>query len=189
MVIHDVKRTDREVLMKKEFSEQGIEEHINMPAVFLNKTCDGIANAHMNCVKHAMALDWDYCLIMEDDVKFTRLNAFSDFLKLIPKYYDSFDILLAGAYQMEVITKGPEIILTRRFSGLHCYVVNKRYYNKFIQCPSGVHIDRWLGGRNQGNATTIVANPFLAIQYPGYSDNAKKEIDWTSMVRNYLPKQ
>jgi GR25 family glycosyltransferase involved in LPS biosynthesis len=146
----------------------------------------GIAEAHMNAIKHAKEHGWDKVLIMEDDLyipakgknilKHYLDEAFAD--KKIP---EDWDILLGGVYHAKTLTKHNNYWnRIGEFCALHFYIVNARCYDKLLTWDKTNHYDRWVG---MLGLKCYVPTRFFAIQYDGFSDNVNKITDYNS---NYL---
>jgi hypothetical protein len=109
---------------------------------------------------------------MEDDVRFTNPNSFKYFLENKPK---DFDIYLSGIYIGEILEDNS----VKSFTGFHCYIVNERFYDEYLSVPDDEHIDRALS--NLGKY--YVCNPFIAIQYNGFSYNTKMDMNYDDLLR------
>ena len=108
---------------------------------------------------------------MEDDVHFTNPDSFSYFLRNKPL---DFDIYLSGIY----IGAIREDQTVDNFTGFHCYIVNSKFYDTYLNTPLDEHIDRALGGLGR----YVVSDPFIAIQYNGFSYNTKMEMNYDSLL-------
>ena len=174
IVIHSFEANDRFDRLMKEFVSQEIKNYVILPAIHsMESSQKGINLAHKQCVKYAKEKGWKEVCIMEDDVKFTNSGSFKHFLETKPK---DFDVYLSGIYAGEIGLDN----LVNSFSGLHCYIVNERFYDKFLSIPSNVHIDR--GMANLGKF--YVSYPFTAIQYNGYSYNTKMDMNYDSLLEH-----
>lgn len=170
-VIHDPNRTDRFVTLQKEAGEQGFPFKL-FPALKAEPPYKGISLAHKQIVQYALDQNLDEVLIMEDDVRFCGPGSFRYFLDNRPS---EFDLYLAGVY-FGVLTSDNTV---KQFSGLHCYIVHKRFYDTFLKIDPEQHLDFALTGKGLYK----VCNPFAAIQYNGFSDNVKKEADYDNLLR------
>jgi hypothetical protein len=126
-------------------------------------TSRGISRAHKQIVEYAQRNNLQEVLIAEDDLCFTGRGAFDFFLDNKPT---DFDIYLGSIYHGD-IRKDNSVI---DFSGLTMYIINQRFYDTFLSIREDKHLDRAL--RDKGRY--IVCNPFVAIQFNGYSDNMKQ---------------
>jgi len=143
----------------------------------------GIAQAHMNAIRHAKERGWDKVLIMEDDLYIPAKGkpvldiyldgAFSD--KKIP---EDWDILLGGVYYARTLEKYNNYWnKIGEFCALHFYIVNSKVYDKLLTWDNTNHYDRWVG---KLGLNCYVSNRFFAIQYDGYSDNVNKITTYNS---------
>jgi len=171
-IIHDFNANDRFDRLMLEFQSQGIKEFSFFPAVHDSQSVKKSINlAHKQCVQFAKDTGLPEICIMEDDVKFTNKDSFSYFLQNKPK---DFDLYLSGIYVGEIKEDNTVDV----FSGFHCYIVNQKFYDKYLDTPDDAHIDRALGGLGK----YYVCNPFVAIQYNGYSYNTKMDMNYDSLL-------
>ena len=166
-----LRRPERLDRLYKELERQNITEFKLWDGVVKEPVHEAIAESHKKIVFWAKEQGLNEVLIMEDDVLFPHPEGFKYFMDNKPEDYD---LYLAGVYDGK-ITNG----LTDRFCGLHCYFVHSRYYDKFLSSnTSRRHIDY----AQQGRGKFVVCYPFAAIQYDGYSDNAKKVVDYKGLL-------
>ena len=171
-IIHLPNRIDREESFKKELKEQNISDYQVWEGIVDDKIpARGISNAHKQIVRFARNNSLEEILIAEDDLKFSSKGAFEFFLKNKPK---DFDIYLGGIYFGEINAHNE----VNDFSGLTFYIINHQFFDTFLSIPEHDNLDRCL--RNKGRF--IVCNPFVVIQYNGFSDNVKKHCNYD----NYL---
>lgn len=116
-----------------------------------------------------------YVLIAEDDIRMPSIDAYNYFLegmKLIP---DDWDIYLGGAYTIAgMVQKEGYSKIINFFAGLQLYAVREKFYDAYLNCDHVFH-DTALTSRC--GAKTYVVNPFAAIQYNGFSDQRKMEVN------------
>jgi len=173
-IIHLPDRKDRWALLQNELCEQNITDYKVWNGIidpFL--TFRGIAQAHKQIVKHAKEENLSEVLIAEDDLHFTSQGAFQFFLNRKPENYD---IYLGGIYYGTL----KENNMVNDFSGLTFYIVNEKFYDKFLSTPEQKHLDIEL--RDQGKF--IVCNPFTVIQHNGFSDNRKQYCNYDNCLKN-----
>lgn len=171
-VIHNFDAGDRFDRLMNEFKTQGIKEFSFFPAVHdTTSVAKGINLAHKQCIQFAKDMGLPEICVMEDDVQFTNLDSFSYFLRHKP---EDFDIYLSGIYVGDI----QEDNTVHTFSGFHCYIVHNRFYDKYLSTPLDAHIDRSLGGLGK----FVVSDPFVAIQYNGYSYNTKMDMNYDSLL-------
>lgn len=146
-----------------------------------NNVVRSINLSHKQIVKFAKEYYLPKICIMEEDVMFTHHDAFAHFLLHIPDY---FDLYLGGAYGLnqmalnrlkkEQDTATPEI---HNFRGLHCYIIHENFYDRFLDTPEDRHIDD-----QPGRGVFKVLYPFVALQHPGWSSNARKEQNYNEYL-------
>ncbi len=189
-LIHDSQRKDRRDLFRKELEEQGIDLYELVPAdKSTNNPVRNISKAHKECIRRAVAQDLDQVVILEDDVQFVCQGAYNRFLELLDKLHpETWDIFTSGSYEysFDRSSKALEdlkkigLSKLRRFSGLHCYAVNKRFYQKFLQAPEGRNLDKTLTG------DIWMSFPMLAVQHDGFSDNRKAQTNYNHQYKSRL---
>lgn len=175
-LIHDKEREDRKKLFTKEFNEQDIHEWYVIDAVKTHKNrAINVAEAHKTCVQRAVASDLERVVIMEDDVAFVAPGAYKRFLGLAGEIPEDWDILISGSYDYKIqntdFTGMPIVwpdkakyVGLDKFSGLHCYMINKNYYQTFLDTDPKNNLDKQLTGN------IYMAWPQLALQHDGLSD-------------------
>ncbi len=184
-LIHDPARVDRRELYRQELITQGIDTVDIIPAVKdSSNPVKNISQAHKKCIRKAIELNLPRVIIMEDDVKFSCPGAFNRFLELSEALPKNWDIFISGSYDYQVadqFIKAKEIISIsglvnlNKFSGLHCYIVNQRYYNKMLSLPENRNLDKVI---SNSNASIWMCYPMVALQHSGFSDNICKEVDY-----------
>jgi glycosyl transferase family 25 len=144
----------------------------------------GIAEAHMNAIKHAKENNWPNVLIMEDDLYIPAKEKATKYInEAFNKVPDDWDVLLGGVYHSVSLTKENNYWnRIGEFCALHFYIVNARAYDKLLTWDKTNHYDRWIG---KTGLKCFVPTRFFAIQYDGYSDNVNKITDYNS---TYLSK-
>lgn len=184
-VIHNPDRKDRQQVLIKELMSQNVVDINFMPAVIASKPAAGISQAHKNCVKWAAKLGLPEICVMEDDVKFTAPDSLFTFFEAYKQAPDDCDIFLAGMYTGSIHRINDHVAKTNSFSGLHCYIVRKKFYDKFLSAPPDKHIDRWIGqtAKTGGNAKVYLSYPMTAIQHNGFSDNVKKTMNYDYLLK------
>lgn len=171
-IIHDFNANDRFDRLMTELQSQKIREFSFFPAVHDSQSVKKSINlAHKQCVQFAKDTGLPEICIMEDDVQFTNNDSFAYFLRNKP---EDFDIYLSGIYVGEIKEDNTVDV----FSGFHCYIVKQKFYDKYLDTPVDAHIDRSLGGLGK----YVVCNPFIAIQYNGYSYNTKMDMNYDSLL-------
>lgn len=172
-IIHLEGRIDRLKSFENQLFTQNVSSYkLWQGVVIKDNPKQGIAKAHKQIVDWARVQDLPEVLIAEDDVCFTAPDAFMYFLNRKPT---DFDLYLGGI----VYGKLSEDNITCDFSGLHFYVINKRFYDQFLALPETSDIDRALANKGR----YVVCNPFVAIQTNGVSDNSGKHVNFEVFLR------
>ena len=171
--IHLPQRKDRLNSLKKEVQEQNISEYRLWNGIIdLEITARGISKAHKQIVLYAKDNNMPQILIAEDDVHFTEKGAFDFFLENKPSDYD---LYLGGVYFGKLMSNNT----VEDFSGLTCYAVHARFYDKFLSIPENIHLDRAL----KGFGKYVVCNPFAVIQHNGFSDNTNTFTNYDHFIK------
>ena len=160
MIANIIYLPQRLELLKNELKRQHIDNY-KLWEGFTDKTPrENILKSHKQIVLDAKEKNESCVLIMEDDVYFPHEHGFKIFLDGIPKNKD-FDIYLGGVYVVDgILNQNTQII--RGFSGLHCYIVNKRFYDTFLSCESwNSNLDALLNGKGR----YVIQYPMTAIQH------------------------
>jgi len=171
-VIHLPHRTDRLELLKREFQQEGITDY-----KIWNGIVDGslsqtrISKGHKQIIQYAKSHNLPEVLIAEDDLHFTSKGAFKFFLSIKPNDYD---IYLSSIYHGSL----NEDNTVNDFTGLTFYIVNERFYDRFLSVPEEQHLDRAL--KNKGKF--VVCNPFTVIQHNGFSNNLNKKCNYDNFL-------
>jgi hypothetical protein len=180
-MIHDGLRKDRRDLFTKELDEQGIETWEIVPAVKDSPVPRwNIAEAHKNCIRKAQARSLERVVIMEDDVMFTAPGAYNRFLELADTLPGNWDLFISGSYDASRKSVPKDnLVRIHPFSGLHCYMVNSRYYDKFLKTGGeNLNIDKSLNG------IIYMAFPMLALQHDTFSDNVQRVTQYNRSIKN-----
>jgi len=163
-IVHNENDTERHFRLLKELAEQGIEKYEIFPAIHdISSVKRGINLAHKSVVEYAMVAGFDEVCVMEDDIRATSYGSWDYFLANKP---EDFDLYLSGIYIGHIFPDNT----VHSFSGFHCYIVKKKFYETFLSMPDDAHIDRVL----EGQGKYVVCNPFAFIQYNGKSSNTGK---------------
>jgi len=163
-------RHDRRMLFQDEATMQRI-QYAWCDGVRGTTPAEGISAAHRAVVAMAKAREMDRVLIMEDDVLFTAPGAFDHFLRNVPA---EFDLYLGGLYGGSVSDTNE----VRWFSGLHCYLVAARFYDRFLAVDPHTHIDAALSALD--DRAYYVCRPYACMQRSGFSDNEGKYMDYSA---------
>lgn len=181
-VINLAHRTDRLEALKRELARQEIQDYRIWPGIVADRSSKGIAAAHQQIVKWAAENNLQEVTIAEDDVLFTDPGAFKHYINNKPV---EFDLYLGGITYGNI---GPDNNVTD-FAGTHLYTIHKNFFNIFLSHDGQTNIDRSLKGKGK----FVVCNPMVALQRNGFSDNRKREMDYTvyfegrRLYKNPLP--
>lgn len=153
---------------------------IKIDGVIDNKPMVGIAKAHLNAIRYAKDKGYDNILIMEDDLLF-RPNAKEYAINAFNNLPEDYDILLGGIYNGKKEYYNEYWNKVGAFSGLHFYIVNHKAYDRILNnYKFNQHIDRWLVAIEKLNC--YVTNKFFCIQKDGFSDNANKFCNYSTLL-------
>lgn len=167
-----------------ELDRQGIDAKFWEPVHDKDSVMRSINLSHKQIVKFAVEHHLLEVCIMEEDVWFPAPDGWRYFQQNKP---EMFDLYLGGAYGLNETAykkiqqaKGPVEI--NNFAGLHCYIINESYYEKFLSLPENRHIDD-----QPGLGRFYVCAPFAALQHPGWSSNNRRTVDYNCDKRILPP--
>lgn len=188
MIAHIIINPDRPVpntTLEAELTCQGIDAKLWLRVPDYNNVVRSINLSHKQIVQFAADHHIPEICIMEEDVMFPAFDGWQYFQANKP---DKFDLYLGGAYGLNAgalakIASGPGAVPIHNFAGLHCYIISERYYAKFLSQPENKHIDD-----QPGIGSFFVCAPFAALQHPGWSCNAQRQVDYNCDIR-MLPKE
>lgn len=167
-IIHLPQRADRLTLLLEELALQGITDYTIWPGIITEVPSLGIAMAHQQIVKWAELSNLPEVTIAEDDLLFTAPGAFSYYCRKKPQ---DFDLYLGGITYGEILPGN----IVKDFSGTHLYTIHQKFFQSFLSLNGQQDIDRAL--KDMGRF--VVCNPIVAIQRNGFSDNRKRNIDYS----------
>lgn len=156
-----------------------------VPGVYSESlSMSNIAQAHKNVVQKAKDFDLPYCVIMEDDVSFpVKKEAYKYFIDSMNKLPKDWDIYTSGFYTASSFEQDYDnVYRISRFSGLHLYCVNSKFYDQFLTCPPAVNIDQWIS--QEGIGICFCCYPFAATQHDGYSENVGRQTTYSTLLRD-----
>lgn len=170
-IIHLAARTDRMETLCGELAAQEITNYRIWPGIIGVPTYKGVASAHHQIVAFAYQQQLTSVVIAEDDIQFTARGAYRYFLEHTPTHYD---LYLGG-----ITWRSPgDEKRTEKFAGLTLYKVQQRFYQTFLSAGLDDHLDRSLSGLG----TFRICDPLVAKQYPGYSDNEGRYVNYEHHV-------
>lgn len=177
-IIVDPRRPEKFEAMCDELNRQRIADYIIVEAVMDRKTVEASINAsHKFIVQNAKELGLPEVCVFEDDCEFTSATGFHVFQDSKPK---EFDLYLGGCYSLNQLAinrineSDEPAVEINNFTGMHCYIMHERYYDRFLALPDTAHIDVVQAGL--GNF--FVCNPMVAYQRPGWSATSNKIVDY-----------
>ena len=148
-VITTIERNDRLALLTKELEEQGCHDvELDRAPLALSDPMQEISRRHKSLITRAY--HEPQILIMEDDVKFVAPGALNRFLNLMHHLPRDWDLFLAGMSSGTVKPFTVEgIRKLEHFTGIQCYIVNKKFYDTFLQADERINLDIWLAKQNE----------------------------------------
>lgn len=184
-VIHDLSNKDREQSFLREFEIQGIVGYEIIPAEMSYKnTQQAISRSHKKCIQRAKDAGENSVLLFENDLQFVCAGAYDRFISLLSEVPADFDIFLGGFYDSLPVPITDSIAkLEGKLSGLHCYIVNGKFYDTFLGADENYNLDYWLSAPEFGNCIAYSAYPMICIQRDGYSDNVKSVTNYNEGLR------
>lgn len=176
MVLNVITLPQRKEQIKSEVDRLGITA-VYWDATVLNNTIQAISLSHKKVVRFAQENNLPEIAIAEDDCLFTSINSYKYFIEHKP---EDFDIYLGGFYGGTIF---PDNTLYS-FSGLHLYLIKRKFYQTFLSIPPFRNIDKGMAGMGK----FVVCSPLVAKQRNGYSFHRKKEVNDDSYLegRNFL---
>jgi len=166
-LIHDSRRLDRAEMIKEQERVNGL-KCILWPARFFDAPNGYILGpwaAHKQIVRWAKEQNLPYVWICEDDVKFTHPKAIDYFLSQIPQDNHT-NIFLGGVWRSKWIAGE-----LKTWSGIHCYVMFSKFYDKFLAAPEEKPVDIWIAEWHAiyGGNRISTCKPLVAFCYDGIS--------------------
>ena len=185
LLINLPERTERLERSLEELKSFSIEDVKIIPGVREKHSLNGIANAHLNCIRLAKENKWKAVIICEDDVRFQSKQSREYADLAIANAPEDWDILLGGIYFTKGLTKENDYWnKPDDFCALHFYIVNEKVYDKLLEFDYSTHIDRWIGKNKE--IKYYVCNKFFSIQYNGWSDNVRDEMDYSDLLKKFI---
>lgn len=173
-VIH-IKGCPRYSTMVKEMNSQYNGEYEIFDAIVYNDSSKGISESFKEIIK--ANYNEPLIHIFEDDVKFTSSKSREIFEDAFERLPENWDIFLAGSYTYEPDRNYGCFLKINNFRTLNSVVIRKSAYDLFLShdFSKDKNIDSWVASKNPN---VYVCNPMVAIQYDGYSYNAKKKTNY-----------
>lgn len=178
-VIHDDRRLERKAFLREQEELNGFRYRL-WPAMFFDGPKRHILGpwaAHKNIVRWAKEQKMPYVWICEDDVKFSHPKAIEYFLSQIPQD-GKLNVFLGGLWCSRWV--GGEL---RSWSGVHCYVVFEKFYDRLLSAPEDIPIDIWISRWHAvyGGNRIDVCRPLVAGCYDGISGTTGKHLSHDSL--------
>jgi hypothetical protein len=179
-VIHDSRREDRWNMLMEQADTNGFRFRL-WPAQFFNEPKVQVLGpwaAHKQIIRWAKEEKMPYVWICEDDVQFTHPKAIDYFLSQIPQDGET-NLFLGGVWSSRWI--GGEL---RSWSGIHCYVVFSRFYDRYLAAPEVKPVDIWLAEwhATYGGNRIKVCRPLVAKCYDGLSGTTGKHLVHANII-------
>lgn len=147
-----------------------------------------IAKSHKKAIQWAKDNNYDYVLIMEDDLRL-QPNSFEYAQECFSNLPSNWDILLGGIYTTGGLKEENKYWnKTSTFSALHFYIVHKDAYDKILNMKSDFHIDGWLARDKHlggGQLNCYVVKELFALQYNGFSDNVGRIVNYDNLLTKF----
>jgi GR25 family glycosyltransferase involved in LPS biosynthesis len=157
----------------------GIDDWVQEPPVYMNKSMNGVAEAHKGIVRRNY--DQPQITIFEDDIIFTSPHSWRRYLELYRELPSDWQVYLGGHYNFKKRTPQTENLnrLQWQFSGAHHYTIRKSFYDKFLECEN-FHIDRWIGQNNAiCYAPKLLLSRQMGIEENGQSERTGKPVTYS----------
>lgn len=157
-VIHDKTNAERSLSLNKYLNENKIDKYVIWEPII-----GDIAQSHKKIVKWAMENNQKRVIIFEDDIFGFKENSFWYFLSKIP---NSYGIFLCGVYGGAGQFPNEGNVVRTHISGLHCYIVHQRAYQKFLDLDcENESLDNAISRASiEGKMRVVCCYPFAAAQ-------------------------
>jgi len=156
----------------KELDSEGITEYSIIEGFYDPKNIKkAIHKGHQLIVRLAKEQGMEYCIIAEDDLKFTAPGAWKYFISQIPESFDLFSgVVYSASMEGNRVMNGASGIMS-------LYVVSKRHYDFFLSMNTNNHVDRE-AGLTAYKHEYYVCDPQVVIQRGGYSFNLRQSMTY-----------
>ncbi len=176
-IIFDNRHSEDYERLLAEFELQTVKPSYKFWPCIINKdSVVGSINA-----SHKMIINWakdngvKEVVIAEQDLSFTHPTAWEYFLKNKPTDYD---IYLACSYVKDRCKDTG--VLKFLVCGFHLYIVNEKYYDKFLSAKDNEHIDSEIENLK---GDFVFCYPFPALQRAGYSANNGAPVNYNLILQ------
>jgi hypothetical protein len=175
-ILYDDRRSEFFPSIKEEMARQNIKDYTIFPPVPHGTVITSINLSQKAIVQYAKDKGLEKIVIMEQDIWFPDEKGWLYFVKNEPKEYD---IYLAGSYLLDgSIDYTAPLTKVNSYVGHHCIIVNKRYYDRFLDTPEDQHIDT----AQQGRGDFYLCYPMPGLQRPGFSSNNRSNVDYNKIL-------
>ena len=186
MVINLPERTDRLDKFKSVFNTYfKSNELIVIQAEKHTKAQQGCNISHKKAICKAIELGLENVLIFEDDFEFITTKSFDYVNEASKNLPNDFDIALFGWYYLPNKLKVNEYWnKVGDFCALHCYLVNKKAYDKILNLPTNHHIDRLIGKEIYG-IKKYATNLLATKQANNFSNIQNRQTDYDKLLQKF----
>lgn len=168
-IIYDDRHSEDYERLLGEFIRQGISKYRFWDAIaFPDDVVRSINASHKMIVRWAKENNKKEVVIAEQDLTFPSANGWKYFLEQKPA---SYDLYLACTYIPPVTNS--------KVCGFHLYVMQEKFYDKFLSIPDNVHVDTHM---NNIEGDYHFCFPFAALQRPGFSANNKDLVNYNMVL-------
>jgi glycosyl transferase family 25 len=188
-------RVDRKEHVEKQLANIGISAN-RFNAIKLTNGAIGCSMSHLKCLEIARQNNWDYVLIIEDDILFLNPELFKNQLNKFLKNHTDFDVVLIAGNNMPPYQKiDDSCIKVYRCQTTTGYLVKRHYYDTLINnIREGIQklmknpeqhvlyaIDKyWFKLQERDNWYLIT--PLSVTQREDYSDIEKRHTNYTRVM-------
>lgn len=189
------KREDRNNNTIKQLKKIGIEKPNRFKAVETDVGIIGCGMSHLQVIKKAKELDWDYVVVFEDDIDIIEPRLLK--IKVKSLMSKKWDVLMLGGNNFKPFTviDNDSIKVSKCFTTT-AYIVRKHYYdtwidnlqegiNKLIRSSDRQYSLDLYNHSLQRNDNWLLLTPICIIQKRMYSDIENKKVDYQDMMLNY----
>lgn len=143
----------------------------------------GIIQAHKNAILTARAMEWDYVLVMEDDLKLSNSPRLKEHInECLSNLPNSWDALSGSLYCGKPIPYNKYWNLVKHLCGCHFMIYTKSSYDRILNLDFGKgNYDRVMSKV----LDVYVMAKLIAKEHSGYSDHLRREVDHDSHTAKY----
>jgi len=195
-------RTSRNTTTKQLLKKLKLKDVERFSAIKNDKGLVGCYLSHIGCLTLAKERDYKRCIIFEDDITCKNIKKSGKMIKDI--YFNNvldYDVFMPGCWYYDSngynTIPNTNILKINKAVCLHSYIVDKKYYDTFInhlkeglklylenECKDGQYNNDEYIGLLQARDNWYSYNTILISQYNGYSDNFKEHRDYQSIIYN-----